>query len=102
MAISTQSSDDGNTLTIQIVGRFEFASHGDFRKAYKPQPKAGINYLIDLSETDYMDSSALGMLLLIKEYAEVNKGTVTLLSPQPDIEAIFKVANFHTLFTIKN
>jgi len=101
MTIYTQLSDGGKTLTIGIEGKFDFASHGDFRKAYKSQTEAGIGYQIDLSKTEYMDSSALGMLLMIKEYAEVNKGTVTLCRPSSEIKEIFEMANFYTLFTIK-
>ncbi|MFC1684406.1 STAS domain-containing protein [Pseudomonadota bacterium] len=102
MAIYTQSSDGGNTLIIQVQGKFDFGSHGEFSKAYKSPTEPGINYQIDLSKTESMDSAALGMLLMVKEYAENNKGTVTLCRPSPDIKKIFEVANFHTLFTIKD
>ena len=102
MAIYTQLSDGGNTLTIRVEGRFDFASHRDFREAYKSKTETGIKYQIDLSRTEYMDSSALGMLLMIKEYAEVNKGTVTLCRPLPGIQKLFEMANFYTLFTIKS
>ena len=102
MAIYTQSSDDGNTLTIRVEGKFNFASHSDFREAYKSQTETGIKYQIDLSKTEHMDSSALGMLLMIKEHAKVNKGTVTLYHPSTDIKEIFEMANFYALFTIKS
>jgi len=100
MTIHTQSSDGDNTLTIRVEGTFDFSSHSDFRAAYKSQNKAGINYRVDLSKTEYMDSSALGMLLMIKEHAEVNRGTVTLYRPSSEIKEIFKMANFFKLFTI--
>ena len=102
MAIYTQSSDGGKMLTIRVEGAFDFASHGDFSKAYKSQTMPGMTYQIDLSKTGYMDSSALGMLLMIKEYAENNKGTVTINRPSSDIKKIFEVANFYTLFTIES
>jgi len=102
MTIYTQSSESESTLTIRVEGKFDFASHADFRNAYRSQIKTGIKYQIDLSKVDYMDSSALGMLLMIKEHAEVNKGTVTLYHPPPDIRGIFEMANFYALFTIEN
>jgi len=102
MTIHAQSSESGNTLTIRVEGKFDFASHTDFRDAYRSKTEAGTNYQIDLSKTEYMDSSALGMLLMIKEHAEVNKGTVTLYHPPPEIRDIFEMANFYALFTIKD
>lgn len=102
MPIYTQSSDDGNTLTIRVEGRFDFGSYKDFSQAYKTQAKPGLSYQVDLSKTDSMDSAAMGMLLIIKEYAEANRGTVTLHGPPPDIRKIFEVANFFSLFTIED
>lgn len=102
MAIYTRSTDGGNTLTIHVDGRFDFASHSEFSKAYKSQDRPGVNYQIDLSKTEAMDSAAMGMLLMIKEYAENHKGSVTLCRPSGDIKKIFEVANFNKLFTIKD
>lgn len=102
MAIHTQSSDNGKTLTIQVEGKFDFSSHGEFSKAYKSPTESGINYKIDFSKTDFMDSSALGMLLMLKEYAERNRGAVSLHKPSPDAKKVFEVANFYTLFTIQD
>ena len=102
MPIYAQSLDGGNTVTIQIAGKFDFGSHGDFSKAYKSQVNPSAHYKVDLSQTESMDSAALGMLLMLKEFAENNRGTVTLHRPPPDIIKIFEVANFDKLFTIRS
>ena len=35
MPIHTHRSDDGQTLTIKIEGRFDFSTHQAFRDAYE-------------------------------------------------------------------
>ena len=68
--IQVQSTDSGNTLSIQVAGRFDFSTNAAFRSAYQGQERKGIKYRVDFCKTDYMDSSALGMLLNLKQYAD--------------------------------
>ena len=47
-----------------------------------------------------MDSSALGMLLLLREHAKCRGGSVFIERPSEQVDSILKVANFEQLFTI--
>lgn len=69
MAVTAMQSPDGATLTIKISDRFDFNVHAQLRAAYRSDGKRYTGYVVDLKDTTYMDSSALGMLLQIKEYA---------------------------------
>ena len=69
MAISTQLSADGQELTIAIQGRFDFGAHQAFRDAYERVDGTPKRYQVDLQGTTYLDSSALGMLLLLRDHA---------------------------------
>ncbi len=100
MALHTQLSENGKILTIQINGRFVLNMNRDFREAYQSQDKTGMEYQIDLSQAEYMDSAALGMLLMIKEHAEAKGGTVTIIHPTEETHKIIKLAHFDKLFTI--
>ena len=64
MSLSTTVSPDGSTVTIAISGRFDFGIHREFRNAYEKAEVKSANpkYVVDLGGTEYMDSSALGML----------------------------------------
>jgi anti-anti-sigma factor len=100
MAISTSKSADGTELTIRISGRFDFSSHQEFRGAYEglaTKPKA---YVIDMRETTYLDSSALGMLLLLRDYAGGDNARITLASCNADVKKILTISNFEQLFKI--
>ena len=99
MGLQVNKSDDGRTVTIRIDGRFDFSLHKDFRDAYKDEP-AGINYVIDLQHSEYMDSSALGMLLLLREHAGNDDARISIEGCQPTIRQILAISNFDKLFSI--
>ncbi len=98
MSVSSKSSTDGAELTICIDGRFDFAVQKDFRHSYEAT-KAN-NIVIDMSKTEYMDSSALGMLLMLREYAGGSAAKIELKNCSKDIRTILSVANFQSLFKV--
>ncbi len=100
MALSTTVSDDGKTITITIVGRFDFNLYQDFRQAYKQATRPDTRYVIDLGQADYMDSSALGMLLLLRERAGDDQGDIQIINTKPEIKKILTISNFQRLFKI--
>ena len=101
MAITQQVFDEGKKVQINITGRFDYEASQDFRNAYRHlQETEGVEYHVDLSDASYMDSSALGMLLLLREHAKSHGGAVIIERPGEQIDKILKVANFEQLFTI--
>lgn len=103
MAVSQEISMDGKRVSINITGRFDYKVSQDFRDSYRLVPgQDGVSYHIDLSDANYMDSSALGMLLLLREHAKCHDGKVYIERPSKQIDSILKVANFEQLFTINH
>ena len=98
MTIMVNKSESG--LTVAIEGRFDFSSHKEFRDAYRDSD-TGVNYIIDMSKTDYMDSSALGMLLLLREHAGGDKASIKITGCSADIKKILTISNFQKLFDIQ-
>lgn len=98
--MSVSSSTSGNKVTISISGRFDFSSHKEFRDAYSSTDSASSSYVVDLSATDYIDSSALGMLLLLREYTGSDSTKITLAGAKTDVKDILVVSNFDKLFTL--
>lgn len=99
MAISGNVSDGGSSVLISINGRFDFNAHHDFRNIYRNE-KSDAAYTIDMSGTDYIDSSALGMLLLLREHAGNESASITIKGCNDDIKKIFAISNFEKLFII--
>lgn len=100
MSITTMRTNDGNTLTIRIEGRFDFSSHQAFREAYEGNDAPVDDYLLDMKGTTYLDSSALGMLLLLRDHAGGDRAHVTLANCNNDVRRILTISNFGQLFRI--
>ena len=101
MAISSTISEDGSELTIVIKGRFDFSAHQDFRGTYEKLTKKPSRYRVDLKDTAYLDSSALGMLLLLRDYAGGDNADIQILNASADVRRILTISNFEQLFAIQ-
>ncbi|MFW5451291.1 MAG: STAS domain-containing protein [Methylophagaceae bacterium] len=97
MKISTKTN--GNKHIIKIHGRFDFNVQNEFRKAYEQAEKSSF-FVIDFMAADYMDSSALGMLLLLRDYAGGDKARMELINCKAEISNILEISNFQKLFRI--
>ena len=87
------------TLTLRIQDRFDFALHKDFRAAHEAAGNVA-HYVVDLTDAAYMDSSALGMLLLLREWAQARGADVRILTRTAIVKKILAVAHFEKLFRI--
>jgi anti-anti-sigma factor len=98
MAINVTESDNSNEVTIHISGRFDFSMHQVFMETYQQFPKGEKQFVVDLDETEYMDSSAMGMLLQLREHAATDQGHVKLIHANDTVRKILEIANFGKLF----
>jgi anti-anti-sigma factor len=98
MSITTELKS--NTLFINISGRFDFGMHTEFREATKLANENVKQIEINLSNTDYLDSSALGMLLVLHDKMKNDRNAVQIKNAKSDVKKILEIANFNKLFTI--
>ena len=91
------------TAVIRLSGRFDFSGHREFRHCYEAalQEPSVRRIDVDLNAVEYLDSSALGMLLLLKEQAEARSLPVSLLNCAGTVREILDVANFNVMFSMK-
>ena len=101
MGIST--SVIGNTGTISMTERFDFNVQRDFRDAYDSLlTNPAVDAIeVNLAGVDYLDSSALGMLLMLRERATAAGKSLKLCKPASGVAQILEIANFSKLFTIE-
>ena len=97
----TVVSADGRSV-IRLQGRFDFSSHRDFREATENALAAdgSRDISVDLSAVDYLDSSALGMLLMLRDKARAVDKTVSLSNCRGGVRQVLDIANFGKLFAI--
>ncbi|MEI7968516.1 MAG: STAS domain-containing protein [Betaproteobacteria bacterium] len=93
----------GDRATIRLNGRFDFNAHRHFREAYESQLGSGDvkQVEIDFGQVDYVDSSALGMLLMLKEKAQASSKAVVLLNCKGTVKQVLDIANFGKLFEMR-
>jgi anti-anti-sigma factor len=101
MAIESNASPTGDELTISIEGRFDFSSHQEFRECYERAEGSPRSYVVDLNRTTYLDSSALGMLLLLRDHAGGDGADIKIVNCNRDVKKILTISNFEQLFTIQ-
>lgn len=55
---------------------------------------------LDMSEVKFIDSSAIGILVMILKYTKRTGGYLKLYSIRPEIERILKMVNLYSYFEI--
>ena len=87
---------------LRLAGRFDFKAHREFSDAVDSLlVQAGVRPLqVDLAEVSYLDSSALGMLLMLRDKAKAANKDVALVGVKGSVRQVLDIANFAKLFAI--
>ncbi|MBF0461353.1 MAG: STAS domain-containing protein [Magnetococcales bacterium] len=99
--ISTSRSAQATTIHVQ--GRFNFEMYAQFRAAYREDTQNGHDnrhFIVDLAGAEYIDSAALGMLIMLREETDTRKTNVEIVNACPEIREILTTANFNRLFKV--
>ncbi len=95
-----EKGGDGN-LSISLDEKFDFSSVAEFRKLYESiEGVSKKTVTIDFKNTRYIDSSALGMLINIRNYFSKMDTKVKLCNTNDQIKKIFSISKFETKFDI--
>jgi len=100
MAVDIRQDSAKKELQIKVAGRFDFGVHQDFRKATDMIDNSIKSIVIDLQQTDYVDSSALGMLLVLRDKMSEARQAIKIINVQPEVKKILQIANFDKLFML--
>lgn len=98
---ATVTVNEGRAV-IRLQGRFDFNAHRDFRTAIDtvlagPATAIAVNF----EGVEYLDSSALGMLLMLRDRAKGAAREVSLAGCRGAVKQILDIANFGKLFHIE-
>lgn len=94
--------DDGDGKRVLLSGQFTFADNAKFKQmmaALEKTPAKAV--ILNFSGVDFIDSGALGMLLLFRDEYQKKKISVTLEKARGQVEKIFTIARFDQLFSNK-
>jgi anti-anti-sigma factor len=99
MSLSVEHDPERDCLTVHVQERFDFSVHRDFHDVCL-EGKSARSYVVDLEQVTAMDSSALGMLLLLRENAGGEHADIRIVNASPDLRNMLRVAGFEKLFTL--
>ncbi len=86
---------------IKLPQRLVMANAGDARNELKRIVSQGSGKLVvDLSQTEFMDSSGLAVLVTGLQAARKRDGDVYLAAMNDTIRALFQLTRLHTVFQI--
>lgn len=88
--------------TLQIPERFDFGYHKNFTEQYQAALTTGgvTDISLDFSRVNYLDSSALGMMVLLQKKAKAQNINVKIKGAKDNARDILNIANFDRLFDI--
>jgi len=99
--MSLNTMVNGNVVTISINGIFDVSVYEQFKEYCRVHLNDDVHFVIDMDSTTYMDSSALGMLLLLREKTQGDKDRVKLINVGENVLSVLEVAQFQQLFDIQ-
>jgi len=86
---------------VVLIGELTFNDHAAFREMLtRAMRSTGAKIVLDLSRLDFVDSAGLGMLLIARDEAGKGSRSLSLVRPQKQVERVFAVTKFETLFTV--
>ncbi len=90
-----------SSCEIMFKGKFTFSDHQQFKPIFALLEQSGIKTLyLNFKDVEFVDSAALGILLLIRDESVRFSKQVVLQQPVGQVKKMFEISRFYDLFTI--
>lgn len=100
MGLHKTVSADEKTITIKIDGMFDLSLQSEFRHAYEDIKNTSSNFVLDMRDTEYLDSAAFGMLLVFRDFVGGDNASITIVNANEDVKKSFSMLQFDRMFDI--
>lgn len=86
--------------TLRLPSRFDYSYHRQFGEMYAPLIDSAEckEIILDFSQVEYLDSSALGMMVLLQKKFSSNNRKIKIKGARGATEEILKMANMQKIF----
>lgn len=92
---------DAGTLNIIMNGAFTFNDHPEFRGILQKIEDGEVQRVVlHMDGVNFVDSAALGMLLLLLDEAEKYRKSLVIRGATGQVKKMFDMARFNNLFTM--
>lgn len=89
------------TYDVTLRGKFTFGDHSAFREVLTRISEPNVRKVIlHMGLVEFVDSAALGMLLLAHDEAEKYQKSLVLSGAAGQVKKMFDMARFNTLFSM--
>lgn len=95
------NKEENHTSVKVIAEKLDTMIAPDLKSELVLLDKSGTtNFVVDLSETKYCDSSGLSALLVGNRLAKASNGCLVLCGLQPTVEKMIQISQLHTVLNI--
>jgi len=91
----------GDVLVIRAAGRLDSGSAGELEAVLPARAEANPKVVLDLTETPYVSSAGLRVLLMGAKKARAAGHKLALAGLSPSVREVFDISGFTSLFTIE-
>ncbi|MBA2428792.1 MAG: STAS domain-containing protein [Thermoleophilaceae bacterium] len=104
MTIDFRISDreiDSRTHLVELGGEVDLYTAPEFKERLSGAIESGKQRLVvDLSETTFIDSTTLGVLVGAEKQLRASDGAVVLVCPERNIRKVFEITGLDRVFTM--
>ena len=87
--------------TVKLVGDLDVYSEEDFKDFIEEKIDSNKDIIFDLEGLDYLDSTGLGMFMLIYNKQKENGKSVKIINTKENIKKLFKITDISDLFEME-
>lgn len=87
--------------TVKLVGDLDVYSEDDFKEFIEEKIDANKDLVFNLKDLDYLDSTGLGMFMLIYNKQKENGKSVKIINTKENIKKLFKITDLSDLFDME-
>lgn len=99
--IHSRLTNNNQCLVIGVEGYFTVHFLDKFIAAFEAQPPLK-RYAINLEQCHGIDNSALGMLLMLRDYSKLEQNNLIISRCTPCVRNVLNFSEFDRIFTILN
>lgn len=91
----------GDVLVVAVVGQLVVGNRQEFKQLVLDELERGARrFVVDFSETGYVDSSGLGALVSLNKRLRELGGELRLAALNDDLRTLFELTRLDTLFRL--
>ena len=94
-------TQEGAKAIIALNGKLSVATSPDLEAAISGLPESTNEFVIDLSQLEYISSAGLRVLVSTEKLANQRSGSMVLLHPNDEVNEVFEMTGLSEVFTIE-